>query len=71
MKSQTDKKKLDSFLDAVNALLRKRCGITWLDATRDLSPLQEAIAAGETPEQFVHRFTRTDGLARMSNAWGY
>lgn len=34
-------------------------------------PLALLADAGESAKDFVARFTRTDGLARMSNAWGY
>ena len=53
---------LDQFRDEVDRQLKRVYGITWQDACGDLEPLVDALAAGESAEDFVERWARKNDL---------
>lgn len=55
------------FRAAVDALMKPAYGIDWQDACGDAFPLQRAIEANETPEQFLAWWADKYGLKRLDD----
>jgi hypothetical protein len=47
---------LQHYAREVSALMHRQYAITWDDAAGDLQPLDNALADGLSPEEFVARF---------------
>lgn len=56
-----------AFRNRVDALMKPTYGIDWNDACGVAAPLERAIAAGETPEEFVAWWAEKYGLKRLDD----
>jgi hypothetical protein len=60
---------LQRFAMDVSAIMMDAYGLSWLDAAGDLQPLENAVADGLSPRQFVEMFAAKYGLVPRSNDW--
>lgn len=58
---------LIAFRSAVDAVMKPAYGIDWKDTCGDAGPLERALAAGETPEEFVRWWAEKYGLKRLDD----
>lgn len=61
---------IEDFEREVSRIMTRDYGISWADACGDREPLQSAMAAGETPEEFVHWWAIKYDLTHKSELFG-
>jgi hypothetical protein len=62
---------LDEYEARVSAIMAKRYGLTWDDASGDHEPLERALDDEQAPDEFVEWFAEKYGLERIERAGWY
>lgn len=58
---------MQTYRREVDSLMKPAYGIDWQDACGDLDPLLRAIAAGQSPSEFVSWWAEKYGLKRLDD----
>lgn len=58
---------LRQFTDEVSTIMKRDYGLTWQDAAGDLQPLENALADGLSPQEFVRIFAERYDLTPLED----